>query len=232
MKKLFFLLMLCMSVATFAASSNKENVYLKNGSVIKGEIIEEVPNESIKIKTSDGCIWNFKMSEIVRITRSEQSTPSRCESTNLKKSWKFFMETGYTFGNKSGGRVELTPSFGYQLNPSLMLGAGAGLNYYTNADETFIPVYADFRGYIPTDCCIKPYIDLKPGYGFDLNGDSGSGFYFNFTAGIEIGKISMGIGYATQTLNMNENLSIHSIPISYDASTNTGGLTLKVAYAF
>lgn len=221
MKKLFLFLMLCMSLTTFAAGSNKENVYLKNGSVIKGEIIEEIPNESIKIKTSDGSVWNFKMSEIARITRGEHNASSSCEATNLKKGWRGFIETGYTFDDQSSGRVELTPSFGYQLNPYLMLGAGAGLNYYTDADETFVPVYANFRGYVPTGCNVRPYIDLKPGYGFDLNGDSGSGFYLNISTGVEIGKISMGIGYATQTLNWDDDLSTHS-----------GGLTVKVAYNF
>ena len=40
------------------------HVYLKNGSIIKGKIIENVPGDHIKIKCKDGNIWAFKESEI------------------------------------------------------------------------------------------------------------------------------------------------------------------------
>ena len=44
-------------------------VYLKNGSIIRGVIIEQVPNESIKIQTNDRNIFVFKMEEIDRIKK-------------------------------------------------------------------------------------------------------------------------------------------------------------------
>ncbi len=46
-------------------------VYLKNGSIIKGLIIEQVPNVSIKIKLRDGNIMGFKIEEIEKITKEE-----------------------------------------------------------------------------------------------------------------------------------------------------------------
>lgn len=46
-------------------------VYLKNGSVIKGTIIEQIPNVSIKIKTKDGNVFVYKMEEIEKTTREE-----------------------------------------------------------------------------------------------------------------------------------------------------------------
>jgi hypothetical protein len=57
------------------AQTNYEDVvYLKNGSVIHGMIIEQVPNESIKIKTADRNIFIFKMEEIEKITKELEST--------------------------------------------------------------------------------------------------------------------------------------------------------------
>jgi len=44
-------------------------VYLKNGSIIRGLIIEQVPNVSIKIQTSDGSVFFYKMEEIEKITK-------------------------------------------------------------------------------------------------------------------------------------------------------------------
>ena len=59
-----------------SSSSNNDNksemqdvVYLKNGSVIKGMIIEQTPNVSIKIQTKDGSVFVYKMDEISKMTK-------------------------------------------------------------------------------------------------------------------------------------------------------------------
>lgn len=44
-------------------------VYLKNGSVIRGIIIEQVPNVSIKIETAGGSVFVYKMEEVERMTK-------------------------------------------------------------------------------------------------------------------------------------------------------------------
>ncbi len=44
-------------------------VYLKNGSIIRGIIIEQIPNVSVKLKTRDGNIFVFKTDEIEKLTR-------------------------------------------------------------------------------------------------------------------------------------------------------------------
>lgn len=47
-------------------------VYIKNGSIIKGIIIEQIPNVQIKIQTKDGSIFVYKMDEIERITKEQE----------------------------------------------------------------------------------------------------------------------------------------------------------------
>jgi hypothetical protein len=77
MKKLFLSIVLVLtSVVLFAQGTYKEVVYLNNGSIIKGVILEQVPNESIKIQTADGSIFVYPMSEIQKITK-EQSEPEK-----------------------------------------------------------------------------------------------------------------------------------------------------------
>lgn len=69
MKKIlsFFLFLF---MATFAmAQQYIENVYLKNGSIIKGVVIEQVPNQSVKIQTSGGNIFVYEMSDVEKITK-------------------------------------------------------------------------------------------------------------------------------------------------------------------
>jgi hypothetical protein len=48
-------------------------VYLKNGSIIRGTIIEQVPGVSLKIETSDGSVFFYKMEEIEKITKEKVS---------------------------------------------------------------------------------------------------------------------------------------------------------------
>ncbi len=53
-------------------SQNAVNVvYLKNGSVLKGTIVEQIPNESLKLRLFDGSIFVFKADEIEKITLEE-----------------------------------------------------------------------------------------------------------------------------------------------------------------
>jgi hypothetical protein len=44
-------------------------IYLKNGSVIKGKIIEQIPNQSFKIKLEEGKIIEFTKNEIATIKK-------------------------------------------------------------------------------------------------------------------------------------------------------------------
>lgn len=50
-------------------------VHLKNGSIIRGMIIEQVPNVSLKIRTADGNVFAYEMDQVAKTTR-EQPTRS------------------------------------------------------------------------------------------------------------------------------------------------------------
>lgn len=73
MKKLIqrfsLLLLLLISNLLFSQKNMEDVVYLKNESVIRGVIIEQIPNQSIKIQTKDGSVYAFKMDEILKITK-------------------------------------------------------------------------------------------------------------------------------------------------------------------
>lgn len=68
-----------------SAQKNYEDVvYLKNGSVIHGMIVEQIPNESIKIKTKNNNVFVFKVDEILKITKEEE--PDLGVKGSMKKS--------------------------------------------------------------------------------------------------------------------------------------------------
>lgn len=48
-------------------------VYLHNGSIIRGFIIEQIPSESLKVQTRDGSVFVYEMAEVQRIVREPLS---------------------------------------------------------------------------------------------------------------------------------------------------------------
>lgn len=71
-KKLFVLFAILVSgFAIFAQSEMRDVVYLKNGGITKGIIIEQIPNQSLKIQTSDGSVFVYAMEEIEKMAKEK-----------------------------------------------------------------------------------------------------------------------------------------------------------------
>ena len=72
MKKIVLLLFCAMSTMIAAAQANLQDVvYLKNGSVIRGVIIEQVPGISLKIQTADGNIFVYDITDVQKMTKEQ-----------------------------------------------------------------------------------------------------------------------------------------------------------------
>lgn len=97
MKKLFlvftFLIMGIIGNAS-AQSQYEDVVYLKNGSIIHGIIIEQTPNESIKIKTDNNNIFVYKMDEIQKMAKEEASQPvAKPKQSPVRHSQSIYSQT-------------------------------------------------------------------------------------------------------------------------------------------
>lgn len=84
MKKYFAILAIIILPFFAKAQLGKyeEVVYLKNGNIYHGVIIEQIPGVSLKIKSSDRNVFNVKIEEVEKITREElrpQLPPARPE---------------------------------------------------------------------------------------------------------------------------------------------------------
>ena len=64
MKKIIFLIALILSCYSYSQTQTRDVIYLKNGSVIKGKIIEMNPSGNLKIETADGSLFVYRMDEI------------------------------------------------------------------------------------------------------------------------------------------------------------------------
>lgn len=84
---LSFLILIVFS--TKAQQNYEDVVFLKNGSVIHGVIIEQIPNKSIKIKTKDGSIFVYAYTEIQKMTKEQVvSNYSVQNNTGVDKTFK------------------------------------------------------------------------------------------------------------------------------------------------
>lgn len=58
----------------YSQTTNMQDVvYLNNGSIIRGVIIEQVPGVSLKIRTTDGNVFVYDIKDVTKMTKEESS---------------------------------------------------------------------------------------------------------------------------------------------------------------
>lgn len=187
------------SVSVFAQNTNYVDVvYLKNGSIIHGMIIEQIPNQSIKIQTKDGDIFVYKMDDIEKITKEPATTSDKNTSSNYTKNngsspSKSSTPIPIKYTNIAEGNVGLglgdnsaVISLGIQdingimFNNFFITGIGIGYNTYMSdigkySSVDFLPIFIDARAYILKQA-FTPYVGFNIGYSLLLsNNDTKSG---------------------------------------------------------
>lgn len=236
MKKLLLLFALLVGISLHCTAQNyTEVVYLKNGSIIRGVIIEQVPNKSLKIQTADGSIFAYPMSEVEKITKEKATyRANREEFGNTKsslKGYKGFVETGYIFdlSDFDANRFEVSTTHGYQFNNYLFVGGGIGIDYYTDADLTSVPIFASFRANF-TNKRITPFADIKTGYAAgDVDGafcTVGLGVRFALAKKMAL-NLKLEYAYLEYEQEYYYNSSYY-----YDDSESINGIGIKLGFEF
>jgi hypothetical protein len=124
-------------------------VYLKNGSIIKGVIIEQIPGKAVKLETADGSLFVFEVDEITKMTREEASAslPSfKQPAVNMANSAGLPVdEWGRTHGqnvdisekSKSVGIAFLTVGGVLIAGGATVLGLGYTRNFQISREEFY-----------------------------------------------------------------------------------------------
>lgn len=73
----------------FAQQPMEDVVYLKHGGVVRGIIIEQIPDESLKIQTRDGNVLVFTMDEITRLSKDFAADTSSSASAGVEIGTQF-----------------------------------------------------------------------------------------------------------------------------------------------
>lgn len=221
LKSAVLLLFLLSAMPLLAQRKKSEDVVkLKNGSIIRGKLLEPEADSIIKIETEGRNVFVFGSSEVRNI--SKEPIPFLYKKSGYIFEMEVGMLSGRTFSNtwwprQSRPVTNFTMQIvnGYQFNPYLSLGVGVGLDTYP--ESTITPLFLRAEGNFFKSRVTPIYI-LDTGYGFysklfnasiDGNGTRfRGGAMINPALGIRVhlGKYSsffVSSGYRMQTYHSN-----------------------------
>lgn len=201
------------SFNTKAQTVFEDVVYLKNGSIIHGMIIEQIPNKSIKIQTKDENIFVCSLDEILKITKEEENSPtnnySGIDYNRIKKSGYInITELNFAFGigdiYRGYNAYGIQTVNGYLYTSRLSFGVGAGLLIDAHEGTALIPLFADLRIYFLEQKPITPFITIDLGYSLCTDNNNKGGFLINPSLGIKAyasskAALHFSIGYLVQS---------------------------------
>jgi len=235
MKRIFTLLVFVLISSIAIAQSNYQDVvYLKNGSIIRGVIIEQIPNQSIKIETADRSVFVYKMDEIERFTKEPVIGKANTIQRKFDSRPPHFIrivELGYEIGTGTWGldRVKFNFINSYQFTPFFSAGLGTGMRYYVDSDIFVLPIFTDLRATLLPGP-VAPYIAIGLGYSLDTRHNfEGMGIMFSPNVGATFkitdkNSVNIGVGYELQRLTARY-LEYWGSGINSGAVSLTAGIT-------
>jgi sRNA-binding regulator protein Hfq len=165
MKNLILLLLLLLLVGgAFGQKEKNETVFLKNGSVIKGRLVQ-VDDQNVVIR-SHRNVWVLNRSEIDTVA---VKVPVLTDAFVAPR-WFAECSAGVLLGsadNKKQSPFSIDFSANLQMLPGLYAGLGTGVDFL---EESFLPVFVNLE-YHFRPAYVTPFIGMKGGYLFPLEDD-------------------------------------------------------------
>lgn len=195
-------------ISAVAQEQMQDVVYLKNGSIIRGMIIEQIPFKSIKIKMVDNSLFVFQMDEIERMTKEPMLTPASSTSVSVNTSNNMVIGTN-PMGAILGGISWI--SFEKYINNNLTYQIRADLWRYNESEND--------RGYL--------YEEKQTGFGF---GGSVRGYVASYQpySGL-FGAI--GLDVVNTSWDWQERVTSYSFTVSGNGKTTTVVFSAQFGYA-
>jgi len=161
-----------LSSSVWLTAQEADHVYLKSGSVIRGNILEIDPVDHVKIQDLCGNIWYYKIEQVEKIT----SEPYEADLQNIKQDFNFrngfvnMTSIGFLAGsanNVQAAPFSLVSVNGWHNSLGLFTGAGIGIEFLS---VNYMPLFLDLR-YDLMGSDVVPYIMAKGGYSLPLSSD-------------------------------------------------------------
>lgn len=206
-----FLLFLCLHLCSevIFAQQMEDVLYLKNGSIIRGIIIEQTPNVSIKIKTKDGSIFAYRYDEIEKFAK-EEIKGSLYGEVEKKIGSHGFTSKHFYISPKAGYGNWGSVTYGFSMDYAISNYFGIGLDVaYTSWD--------DAMGMYPIADTSGNYSYSSLTYEYGLVGVL-AGFSYHFNPGEKFDPfVKAGVGYFL--INSTEKWNPRKPPVYYGGSS-------------
>jgi len=190
------LMLMVMPTSLLAQQYMQDAIYLKDGGIYRGMIIETVPNESYRIRSRDGNVYAVRVDEVEKITKEEvenhRSGP-HCPWMPPHPLWRndtmihvpkdrgYFNEVQILFENLQGG-VRMVN--GYKFNQYAYLGIGIGIDRVFSSPFNpkinglkrkalagiYLPLYLYHSGDGPSRGMFTPFYTVEAGYAMAYKG--------------------------------------------------------------
>jgi hypothetical protein len=200
MRKCWITLLFTCFIIYVNAQSTEDVIYLKNGSVLRGRIVEHIQDSIVKIMVTGGTIWALPVSDVASFSH-ENSFKEHQRLLNKKTGFNMILNTGLFFlesGTKSSYfHVSMINS--WSIWPNFSVGFGGSIDRDV---RTYCPLYLDTRYYFNRKY-FAPFITVSCGKALPWDKEVSldwrqmknyGGLYFSTGIGIEFPQ--------------NENLSI------------------------
>lgn len=205
----------------------QDMIYLKNGEIVKGVLIDEVLNISATIINQRGDTLTFQIADIQKLTREKAVTDNASsEEQWLKPGYEFAIEAARAIAVGDFGidyfQVDLVN--GIRLNSYVYAGFGLGLTRINDPEYNFylkpkiiVPVYLDLRINYPLSKRFSPYLAFDFGGSLSKERNYIEDKYFTDMIGVFL-KTSLGMHIRiikSITLNMAAGYRSQKMPFTH-----------------
>jgi hypothetical protein len=140
MKKVLFLVFLITFIhPLISAQNNKDVIYLKNGSIIYGTLIE-ISDNQYKIRSDDGSIFVFSVSEVEKFIKEPVSLNER-----KKNGPGLAVEAGFMLGSQTSdypAPVSFNAMVTYTVETRNIISLGSGAEFL---GKTYTPLFFEYK---------------------------------------------------------------------------------------
>jgi hypothetical protein len=180
-KNIWLMISIVLFTISLQAQESVMVVYLKNGSIIKGSILEIISRDTIKVQTTNGIIFSYAMVEVEKIEKEPQNriqpaTPpsmpdSQASPENIRNNFNFYGGFALPIGDFSKGR---------QIGWNASTGFTIGMQYLPVKNVGWL-VDASFTRYSASFGGIEPPYGVRPDlYTWNL---------YHLIGGLKLGKM-------------------------------------------
>lgn len=155
-KHLAIAILLIICSLSASAQKTKDALFLKNGSVIFGQLLE-ADGQNYKIRSSDGSIFVFPVTDVEKFAKAEPDFDGR-----KHHGFTFALESGVLVGSAgSGPAAPFSFNFllGATMNTNNILSFGSGVEFI---ERSYTPLFAEYRRII-NDRKTSPFIFFRGG---------------------------------------------------------------------